>query len=67
MDGKKATQIIREIGKINKKQIPIIAVTAIYPYENEQEYIEAGMNAYILKPVTPDLLKDTLRKVINNN
>ena len=67
MDGKKATQIIREIGKINKKQIPIIAVTAIYPYENEQEYMEAGMNAYILKPVTPDLLKDTLRKVINNN
>ena len=66
MDGKKATQIIREIGKINKKQIPIIAVTAIAPFENENEYMEAGMNAYILKPISPDLLKDTLQKVINN-
>lgn len=67
MDGKKATKIIRKIEKSDKKQTPIIAVTAISPYENEQEYMEAGMNAYILKPISPDLLKDTLQKVINNN
>jgi CheY-like chemotaxis protein len=67
MDGKKATQIIREIEKSDKKQIPIIAVTAVAPYENDNEYMEAGMNAYILKPISPDLLKDILQKIINNN
>lgn len=67
MDGKKATQIIREIEKSDKKQIPIIAITAVAPYENDNEYMEAGMNAYILKPINPDLLKDTLQKIINNN
>ena len=67
MDGKQATKTIRKIEHDNQQHIPIIGVTAIFPYQNQDEYFEAGMDAYILKPITPDILKNTLQNVVNNN
>lgn len=57
MDGYEATRIIRsgELGN-SIKNIPIIAVTADAMQETKKRVLDLGMNNYITKPITRDLL-----------
>ncbi|MCF8228759.1 MAG: response regulator [Bacteroidales bacterium] len=65
MDGMEATRIIRSLEEDleENEYTPIIAVTASSPFEDQQEFIKAGMDEYIPKPVSLQKLKDALHKV----
>jgi CheY-like chemotaxis protein len=58
MNGYEAT---KEIRKLQKKQIPIIALTAGTVLGEKEKCIEAGMDDYASKP----FVKDTLEKIIS--
>ncbi|MEN8188277.1 MAG: response regulator [Thermodesulfobacteriota bacterium] len=51
MDGIEATTIIREREKIFGGRIPVIALTAQETTDHQQLCLEAGMDAYLTKPV----------------
>ena len=51
MDGYDATRCIRLSGKDDAETIPIIALTANAISEYREKAIEAGMNAFIMKPI----------------
>lgn len=63
MDGIEAT---REIRKTDKK-IPIIAVTAFAFDQDRQRTINAGCDDYVSKPVSTQLLKDTIKKWLDHS
>lgn len=44
--------------------IPIIALTANAFDEDVQQSMQAGMNAHLSKPVEPDVLFDTLERLL---
>jgi CheY-like chemotaxis protein len=64
MDGLEATRIIRALDREDAKTIPIVALTANAFDEDVQRSIQAGLNAHLSKPVEPELLYETLRKLI---
>ena len=57
----------KRIGELNKKGIPIIAITANTFETDRQEAFDAGMNAHISKPFNPDELVQTLVEYINTD
>lgn len=59
MDGRQATQIIREKGY---KDIPIIAMTADVMKEDRDKCFKAGMNDYVTKPIKRDLVFQMVKK-----
>ncbi|MBD0836570.1 7TM diverse intracellular signaling domain-containing protein [Aestuariibaculum suncheonense] len=60
MDGYEATHIIRN-GTLNiNKNIPIIAVTADALQETKHRVLKLGMNDYMTKPVSKDLLLEKI-------
>lgn len=62
MDGLQTTALIREKEKVSGKHIPVIAVTAhALPRDRERCY-EAGMDAYLSKPLRSRDLLDTIRR-----
>ncbi len=61
MDGLEATRAIRESEKETGKQIPIIAMTAHAFKKDEEACLEAGMNAYVSKPISKSLLFETMQ------
>jgi len=56
LDGIQATRKIRSFNQV----IPIIAVTAYANEKNKDECTKAGMNAFLAKPVTADVIKDII-------
>ena len=64
MDGLEATRQIRALTRKDAKIIPIIAMTADAFEENIREAKDAGMNAYITKPVEPGKMFETLQRYI---
>lgn len=63
LDGLQATRIIRENRPtIRNPQIPIIAMTARAMQDDRQLCIDAGMNDYISKPVSPKELVEVLSR-----
>ena len=46
------------------KSIPIIALTANAFDEDVQNSLQAGLNAHLSKPVEPDVLFETLEKLL---
>jgi len=70
MDGIEATRQIRntkaediecDIG-ILKTDIPIIAMTAHAMHGDRERFVDAGMNDYMSKPISSDVLADKLEK-----
>ena len=64
MDGLEATRRIRAMDKADAKSIPIIALTANAFDEDVQRSMQAGLNAHLSKPVSPDSLFETLETLI---
>jgi len=51
MDGFEATAAIRTIGEPRKSRVPIVALTAHAMKGDQDRCLEAGMDAYISKPI----------------
>ena len=63
MDGLAATREIRRPGSaVRNHELPIIAMTANAIQGDQEKCLEAGMNDYIAKPVTPQALAIMLDK-----
>lgn len=61
MDGLEATRQIRALNP----QIPIIAITAFAFDSDRQNSLQAGCSDYLTKPISPQLLRETLKKYMN--
>jgi PAS domain S-box-containing protein len=59
MDGYEATRAIRS-GEHNGSHIPIVALTAHAIAGTREECLASGMNDYVTKPVTLDMLEEAL-------
>lgn len=60
LDGFAATKKIR--GQGNQPELTIIALTAGATTKEQKECYDAGMNDFLSKPITMNVLKDTLEK-----
>ena len=67
MDGLQATKCIRSMDRPDAKSIPIIALTANAFDEDVQRSLQAGLNAHLSKPVEPETLFETLKKLITES
>jgi len=63
MDGFEATRIIRDkSSKVRDHNIPIIAMTAHAMKRDKEKCLEAGMNDYLSKPISPAPLAEKLEQ-----
>ncbi len=62
MDGVTATRLIREVHPAS--QLPIVAMTANAMAADRERCIEAGMNGFIVKPISTDTLWQTLLELV---
>ncbi len=67
MDGLTATHYIRNKMEEPSKSVKIIAMTANVLQEDVQQYLDAGMNAYVSKPFHVDELLLKMYEVMGNN
>ncbi len=68
MNGVETTRAIRcGASGESKKNIPIIAMTAYAMQEEKFEFINAGMDAYIAKPIEMQELKQVIFQTIKDN
>ncbi|WP_430462668.1 7TM diverse intracellular signaling domain-containing protein [Thalassolituus sp. LLYu03] len=61
MDGFEATHRIRS-GNLSERDAPIIAVTANAMSGDEQRCLDAGMNDYLSKPISMDMVRTMVMK-----
>ena len=66
IDGIKVTQFIRDEMNIKESEMPIICISAASLNEDWLKYQKAGMNAYLPKPFTEELLLTTILSVIKD-
>ena len=63
MDGLAATERIREL-KDKRGNVPVVAVTAFDTYGMKEAALEAGCNAYLLKPLVLDELESVVAALL---
>lgn len=61
MDGMECTKKIRTLSN-EKSKTPVIAITGNARNYTENEFKEAGINAFLQKPLNFDLLVETVKK-----
>jgi signal transduction histidine kinase/DNA-binding response OmpR family regulator len=66
LDGLNATQIIREELKIKMEDLPVICISAASLNDDWDKYEKAGMNAFLEKPFTEEMLMTTILALISN-
>jgi CheY-like chemotaxis protein len=64
LDGINATHIIRELEKKTKKHVPIIALTARAIKGDREFFLQAGMDAYLSKPMRPHELFQCMHELM---
>ncbi|MCP3874525.1 MAG: response regulator [Desulfobacteraceae bacterium] len=63
MDGYEATKIIRDKhSNVIDHDVPIIAMTANVLKGDKEKCLNAGMNDYIAKPISPEIISTSLKK-----
>ncbi len=63
MDGYEATRAIRDgEGSVLNRNIPIVAMTANAMAGDRERVLEAGMNDYLPKPISPKTLDEALQR-----
>ena len=63
MGGVEATEVIRSMEKSQSRtRTPIIAVTANALTGDRERYIASGMDGYVSKPVSFDLLRSEIKR-----
>jgi len=67
MDGFEATHQIRKDEESQNRHIPIIAMTAYALMGDREKCIEFGMDDYISKPVTIDVLVEKMNKLLRDD
>ncbi len=65
MSGTELTRKIRQLDDVYFKNVPIIALTGDTSKEAKQEFIEAGVNDYLEKPINSQKLNSIAVKWIN--
>jgi CheY-like chemotaxis protein len=65
MDGYEATSRIRSMQDLDHAGLPIVAMTANVFEEDMRKCLEAGMDAFIPKPIEIDKVIRTLTPVLN--
>ncbi|WP_207532648.1 PAS domain S-box protein [Desertivirga arenae] len=63
MGGFEATERIRNCGVLPFSQVPILALTGSVPNGNEDKFLAAGMNGYVLKPFNPLSLYKKIKEI----
>jgi signal transduction histidine kinase/CheY-like chemotaxis protein/HPt (histidine-containing phosphotransfer) domain-containing protein len=66
IDGITTTQFIREEMKIPESKMPIILISAASVNEEWQKYNKSGVNAFLQKPFTEEMLLTTILAVTEN-
>ena len=64
MNGYTFTEEVRKLDDINKRHLPIIALTANAFEEDVKNALSHGMNGHIAKPISVESLESTIRKVL---
>ncbi len=64
MDGLEITRLVREREAVRGGHIPIIAITAFAFKEDMQRCLDAGMDAYISKPIRKEVLFETISRIV---
>ena len=64
MDGIECTKAIRSLEDPKKSTIPIIAITGNYKNYTMDDFVKAGLNDYIQKPLDYDYLLATVKKYL---
>ena len=62
MDGEDVTRVIRQEGQVDAGQPVIVAITADVSANHKEKCLQAGMDAFLAKPVRLDMLKSGLRR-----
>ncbi len=62
MDGYEATRAIRIVEQTTGRHLPIIAMTANVMQGDREKCLAAGMDDYLAKPVTKDVLKAAIQR-----
>ena len=62
MDGLECTAIIRGREQATGRHLPIVAMTAQAMNGDEARCLEAGMDAYLSKPIRPDELFELVER-----
>ena len=65
MDGLEATRAIREREAESSQHIPILAVTAYAAKEDQERCLEAGVDGYLSKPVSPEKLGAAIERFLS--
>jgi CheY-like chemotaxis protein len=63
MDGLQATREIRALADPRKARVPIVAMTAYAMKGDQSRCLDAGMDAYLSKPVDADELIETIQRM----
>ncbi len=66
MDGMETTRRIRDSREVRDPGVPIIALTAHALASDREACLEAGMDDYLAKPVTPAAMVQTLERVLED-
>jgi CheY-like chemotaxis protein len=67
VDGFKATRLIREQEKEKGGHVPIVALTAHAYQADQQKCLDAGMDAYVAKPIDFQKLFAVIKDLLGNN
>ena len=65
MDGFEATAAIRQQEQETEEHLPIIAMTAHAMEGDRERCLEAGMDAYVAKPIRPQILLEVLSSTVS--